>query len=135
VTIALTNRIVVAGKTIYVTCDPVADVLNETYDPATGTYLFTTSTVALSSCDVNVQTYGSQYYQYSSITVPAGAVVPIVLPPLDVNDTVYIYANGTTSAGGSAYRNLYFTNSDLTNNQSMLIKLKDDNSECDGPCI
>jgi PKD repeat protein len=137
VTIVLANRIVELSKTLFVTCDPVAYVYEYVYDPITATESQITRTVVIDSCNINLYAYdssNSNSYFFNSVSVPAGTVVPVVVPAIDPNGTVNLSAYGTSNTlvnypSFSGYAQ--FVNSNLSNNQSITLQLTDN---CDGDC-
>jgi PKD domain len=145
--IDLTNMIVLPSKTIYVTCDPFADVVPYTGSGSGGTG-GTTATYALDSCDISVSVYDyateATYYS-NAVTAPAGTLIPMVVPVVSDSSQVSIYASGIIQVLTGTYyvygnapspdptRSLQY--SDLTNNQSILIRLFANYYGCDGPCL
>jgi PKD repeat protein len=140
VSIVLANRVVVDHKTLYVSCDPVADVVDYIYDPITGSTTQLTTTAALTSCDINVYAYSTvtnDYYQSSILNVAPGTTVPVVLPPLNDTDWVNINVSGVTNYApngyqANAYKYLYFNNDQVANNQFFPLRLLWDS--CGGEC-
>jgi PKD domain len=148
VTIRLT-RTVLQSKTIYVACDTSAVVSTSTYSGSgsggTGT---TTATYALDSCNISVYASDSstdESFYSDTVNVPAGTLIPVVVPTFSDTSYISIYANGqvqtpadlvyVTGYAPSPDPLRYLQYSDLTNNQSFFLSLSGYTYVCGNGCI
>jgi hypothetical protein len=132
----LNTLVVLASKTVYVSCDTQADVTTF-FGSGSGGTGGTATAYALDACTISASVYDSsteeQGFYSDALTVPTGTLVPIVLPVSSDTSQVYVYASGQLQTPAiSAYVSGYAPSpdptrglqyGDLTNNQSILIRL------------
>jgi PKD domain len=118
VSLVMTSRVVELSKTLLVSCDPTADLHSGIFDPTTGTYIYTTSTVAIDTCRIDVSDGNFKYS--GSYTVPVGTIVPVLIPPPTATDAVLILAS--TLALNAFYAERILNFSSLVNNQSINLR-------------
>jgi PKD repeat protein len=117
----LFNPATSTDRVLLAKCDPVVDVITQTYDPITFTYINTiTGTETLQNCTINLRLYDNgetTLFNFQSSPLAPGEVAVITIPA-SVDLSAYGFGDfnvsGTTTNGSYAYNSAYqlidFTN-------------------------
>ena len=136
VTVALGTRVIVASKTLNLKCDPVADVLEYGYDANENYVVVSTTTVAVTSCNINVEGYYRDFqdwFTFESGGIPVGTLFTVLLPPQSDTEEVYINAQGSSALNNYLYSYRNYEASQLSNNQTIVMRfVLDPGDNCGG---